>query len=54
MATPRTHYPIVEHHIPVLPEPANMSAPPDGFDPERNGASAWLAMRMHESEIEQV
>ncbi|MEL6997528.1 MAG: hypothetical protein AAFP68_04635 [Pseudomonadota bacterium] len=26
--------------------PANLSTPPDGFEPERDGAATWLAMRM--------
>lgn len=26
--------------------PVNLSEPPDGFDPARDGAALWLAMRM--------
>lgn len=46
MAATNPHYPKVEHRVPVLPEPANASTPPDGFDPDRDGAAAWLALRM--------
>ena len=50
MAQAYSHYPIVEHRIPVLPEPANSVTPPDGFDPDRDGAAAWLALRMQRPE----
>ena len=46
MATADSHYPVVEHRVPVLPEPANQVSPPDGFDPDRDGAATWLALRM--------
>ena len=31
---------------------ANFSAPPDGFDPNRDGAALWLAMRMRYRTLE--
>ena len=46
MATQNANYPTIQHRVPVLPEPANMATPPDGFDPDRDGAATWLALRM--------
>lgn len=43
------HYPtIAKTDTPVLLA-ANMVTPPDGFEPERDGAATWLAMRMQRS-----
>ena len=38
-------------HLP-MPTAANFSAPPDGFDPNRDGAALWLAMRMRYCNLE--
>ena len=50
----RTHNPVIAAlETPVLVA-ANMPGPPDGFDPERDGATLWLKMRMrlHSPEAE--
>ena len=36
---------IAQTDAPVL-NAANIIGPPDGFDPARDGAIAWLALRM--------
>ncbi len=54
MAAPRYHYPVIDETAPVLLEPANVSTAPDGFDPNRDGAAAWLALRMRHSGIDEI
>ena len=54
MAATRSHYPVVEHRVPEFLEAANMMSPPDGFDPNRDGAAAWLALRMSRHISEEI
>lgn len=42
----RTHYPVITAMETLVLVAANLPGPPDGFDPERDGASLWLKMRM--------
>jgi len=42
----QTHYPTIAAGDTPVMVAANMVTPPDGFDPDRNGASAWMAMRL--------
>ncbi|MEM9060114.1 MAG: hypothetical protein AAGD13_06590 [Pseudomonadota bacterium] len=34
--------------------PANQTTPPSDFEPERDGALAWMAMRMRQTNPEEV
>lgn len=42
----------IPHTDMTVSKVANVSAPPDGFDPNRDGAALWLAMRMRYRNLE--
>lgn len=54
MAAINSHYPMIETGEPEFLEPANTSTPPDGFDPARDGAATWLALRMRRANTDET